>query len=549
MRPANVAGLFVARAALPAGNHRFEARCRVSKRIRSSVRPSPDAPSGSPAGSFPTTDTRIDPPHAVARTPADAGAPPAHDPAAASPDSRPLEPLAHDSQPDDALRSDTEAGPLPIDVEMLRNQARQLAVHLAAKQADLDRREAEYQGLVARRENEVRSARLWFDHRREEWEERREELAAREKELEGRYAQMKSAEEAVGRLGSEIESKLTARDEELTRREAAVQARADELEQAALVAAVETASQRNAALEIEARREEFHREIEARREEVLCEKALLSNEAERLELARAELERIREAPSEFQRRFEKQLDEREAELRARTAEVERQEQLARQSVIDAERASEAVAFEREQAAAQARCDRSELAELRRRVEAELAEKRQVIERQSEQLDYRRAAVRREQEDLAAAQREVLEHRLALEELRTQLSGMVPPAALQEQIARLRSRLNEHYRMSHDELAARQAELAALRADLATESDRLGRQSRELRDWAEARNEEIERQAAFLTRREAELERQSSELERRGRVWRQERLQLEQELRLARLAIDDFQTAATAAERG
>ncbi|MGC3971797.1 MAG: hypothetical protein QM775_31985 [Pirellulales bacterium] len=186
--------------------------------------------------------------------------------------------------------------------------------------------------------------------------------------------------------------------------------------------------------------------------------------------------------------------------------------------------------ERERLAAQQRHDRLELAELRRRAEAEATERQTALERKSEELDFRRAAIRREQEELAATQHETLEMRLAAEELWTRLSGTLPTAALTEQMARIRSRLGEQYRIVQTDLAAQKAELEALCADLAAEGERLRFQTAELHRWAEARHEEIERQAAFLTGREAELERQDGALYQRSQAWRQERFQLEQKVR-------------------
>jgi septal ring factor EnvC (AmiA/AmiB activator) len=225
-----------------------------------------------------------------------------------------------------------------------------------------------------------------------------------------------------------------------------------------------------------------------------------------------------------------ELDEREAGLDLRETDVVSQELKVRQALVDVERLGAELRDERERLSADEKRYRLELAEQRRRWELEAAEKRRELERHGEQLDFRRAAVKQEQDDLADAQREMLEMRLAVEELWTQLSGLVPPAVLTENLARLRNRLSEQYRLQQTELTAQKAELESLRADLAAESEKLRHKTDELRRWADLRNEEIERQAAFLTAREQELETQDADLHRQSQAWRQERGRLEQEIR-------------------
>lgn len=451
-------------------------------------------PSSAAAGRFITTDTRVDPPHGASRSGESAAAsevPPPHGP---------------------LLEIDDDEAFDPAAVETLRNQARQLSVLLRERQEALDRREAEWQGQLARHENETRAARLWLDERQTALDEREAGCTTREQEIEIRFAQLCAAKEALALLRTEQETTLKTRAEELTLRET-------EVEELALKTAVESAAQHGAWQEVEARRIELQREIDAVR-----------RENELLERRRTDIESILNKPSEFQVRMQAELDERELGLDRRETDLVSRELQVRQALIDAERLQAELHAERERLAIQAKHDRLELAEQRRRLEHDAAEKRQSLERQSEQLDFRRAAVKQEQAELAETQRETLEMRLAVEELWTQLSGLVPPAILTENLARLRSKLAEQYRLQQNDLAAQQAELETLRADLAAENEKLRIQTNELRRWAEARHEEIERQAAFLTDREQELERQAHDAQEHSAAWRQERGRLEQEIR-------------------
>lgn len=473
--------------------------------------------SSSTVGRFITTDTRVDPPHGASsagEAPASSEVPPPHGP---------------------LLEIDDGEDFDPTSMETLRNQARQLSVLLRERQETLDRREAEWQGQLARHENETRAARLWFDEQQTSLIEREAGCATREQELETRFAQLCVAEEALALLRTEQEATLKSRAEELTRREI-------EVEELSLKTAVESAAQHGARHEVEARRTELQREIDAVR-----------RENELLERRRCDIESILNKPSEFQVRMQAELDQREGELDRRETDLVSRELQVRQALVEAERLQAELHAERERLAAQAKHDRLELAEQRRRLEHDAAEKRLSLERQSEQLDFRRAAVKQEQAELAESQRETLEMRLAVEELWTQLSGLVPPAILTENLARLRSMLAERYRLQQNDLASQKAELETLRADLAAENEKLRIQTNELRRWAEARHEEIERQAAFLTDREQELERQECDANDRSAAWRQERGRLEQEIRrlegeLRRVGIELPSYVRTTADR-
>lgn len=419
------------------------------------------------------------------------------------------------------------------DGELLRNQARRLALHLREKQEELDRREAEWQVQLARHDNERRAAQVWHRRRLDELAEReadfqmREEsyrlreaaYAAREEELAAEAERLREGEAGAAMLLEQDRALLAAERAELEARCEKVRAREEELERLNMEAALETAARRHAAAEVEARRAELQGEIET-----------LRTRYEEMESRREELEKLANEPSRFQLDLQIALNEREATLDVREAAIVEQETTLKHAMLEWERLRAELTEERERLAAQQRHDRLELAELRRRAEAEDADRRQALERQSEQLDFRRAAIRREQEELSAAQRETLEMRLAAEELWTQLSGTMPAAALAEQMARIRSKLSEQYRLLQADLTAQKAELDSLRNDLSIEAERLRFQTQELHRWAEARHEDIERQAAYLTGREAELERQDAALFQRNQAWRQERFQLEQEIR-------------------
>lgn len=492
-----------------------------------------DAPQPAAPGRFITTDTRIDGPHSAPSPNLAAESEP--NPAeAALPDESKVGDAPATIEPEAAAKPKSDDQVDLASIEWLRNEARQLAVQLAARQDDIDRRDAQWQSDVARFENESRMARLRADSMRRDVEERETAATARERELDALAERLRDAQTAADRLHAEVESALAAREE-------ALKARETEIEQRGVALAVDIAAHRRdaAALEtrrvewqgeIERRREEWQAELDRRREEFLLERAAAAAENETAAARRAELERLASLPSAYQEKLQKLLDEREADVERREQAVAEQELRLREALSEWERLTGELVEQRDRNEMQARHDRLQTAEHRRASEEELAEKRAELERQAEQIDFRRAALRREQETLTETQREVLEQRLAAEELWTRLSGHVAPAALAEHQARLRSKLTEQYRLSQRELSSEREELETLRTELAADADRLRKQTQELRRWADARNEEIERQAAFLTSREAELDRQDSHLQQQLQTWRQERFRMEQELR-------------------
>lgn len=482
----------------------------------------------SETGELITTDTRVDSPHR-----------------SAAPHYAAESQLGGNDASSDAAESLLELvdeGQFAIDdVEALRNEARQLSILLRERQEALDRREAAWHVQLAHHEKEARSSRVWLAARRDELTEHEAHLAAREAEVEMRFRQLRDAEEAYSRLNADRDEQLVFRETALGAREANVAQQSRELDEMLSQAAVEAAARRSETLELERRREQLDVELAARRSEVEAE--LLSvreqlaaelqaaiSERRRLREDREEFEQMSSEPSSYQVRLQAELDDQEQMLLRREATTAETEQRVRLGLVDVERLQAEWRTEHERLAEQERRNRLEYAEQRRRLEAETEEARRELARRSEQLDFRRAAVRQEQADVAETQRETLEMRIAVEEIWTQLAGSVPSAALSENLARVRNRLSEQYRLQQHEIATSRAELESLRADLAAEGEKLRIQTAELRRWAEARHDEIERQAAFLTAREAELERQDAEHRRHSTAWRQERGRLEQELR-------------------
>jgi chromosome segregation ATPase len=163
------------------------------------------------------------------------------------------------------------------------------------------------------------------------------------------------------------------------------------------------------------------------------------------------------------------------------------------------------------------------------------------ERES-QLDARESALDQLQSELRSTQREMLEMRLATEEVWAQLSGALAPASLTRSISQVRAKLADHYRQTIDELAKRAEQLEGVRRDLAQQLDALEAQRGELQAWAERRQADIEEQAARLVEREQELDRQQRHYEQIESCWHIERGEYQDEIRQLLASIRDLELA-------
>jgi hypothetical protein len=317
-----------------------------------------------------------------------------------------------------------------------------------------------------------------------------------------------------------------------------------------------------------------------------AEKAAQYPSAQQSEAAAQQMRTQAAQLAEHLRARQKDLDHREAEINARTAQLESDLRSARLWLNErmaeiqrpgeqpgleeatcaksAPRTAEAPAAERQQfeeeearlsrqyaelrqlqeqlsarqqaAEQQDQARRERLEEEHRRALAELEEQRRIVRRRGEHVDRGRAAMEQLRGELGRLHRETLEFRLATEELWTQLSGAAPPAALVQSLGRIRSKLAEHFRLANAELRGQKEELRKIQHELVEQHQKLVEQKRQFDRWAAARQKEADEQAARLAARERQLERRQSELGSQSDEWRVERLGLEQELRRLRAEL-------------
>ena len=228
------------------------------------------------------------------------------------------------------------------------------------------------------------------------------------------------------------------------------------------------------------------------------------------------------------------------EYRVRKMQLDEAESLLIDALADLDTHRQAVVTERKQAERDARAERRHIAAVQHAAEIELMQKRETLQRRSEQLDSRQAAMEQMRTELTQLHRETLEMRLAIEETWAQLSGIAPPALVTQTLSRIRSRLADSHRLEIDELAARKDELEAVALKLVEQHEKVAAQKKEVQTWARHEREEFERLAAQLAAREKAVEQDAARIESKQTEWISERRKYQQEIRrlLQQLRQDD-----------
>jgi hypothetical protein len=243
-----------------------------------------------------------------------------------------------------------------------------------------------------------------------------------------------------------------------------------------------------------------------------------------------------EARSHHTESLSKKLDVRFEHLEAAEERIARSEaglQFARQE-FHAEREAHTARVEKQ---------RHQFAEQRARHEADLARRRAELVEQAHQLETRAAAIEQMRGELLQIQRDTLESQLAAEELRAELAGKAPPAALVQSLARLRVKLAEQYRLQIDDLQQQQQRLSDLAAQVTEGQRKLADRQRDSEAWITSQQRQIEEQAALLAEREVQLERQQNDRESRRLQREADQRELEVEVRRLQMHIRRLESNA------
>ena len=155
--------------------------------------------------------------------------------------------------------------------------------------------------------------------------------------------------------------------------------------------------------------------------------------------------------------------------------------------------------------------------------------RRLDEREAE-LDRRDEAISLLEAELRDTQRDVLEHRVALEETWSQLAGIITPAKLSRSIRQLRSALDDHHRLTLDKITNHETQLESVRQELAERMELFAQEQLDYRNWSRRREQEFDDQALRLEKRETELEKQAAFYDDGEQRWQRERTDYEDRIR-------------------
>jgi hypothetical protein len=369
--------------------------------------------------------------------------------------------------------------------EQLQLQVAQLAGHLRERLREVDRREATLNARVAQLESDLRTARLWLRERELAFQERENELKRQIEELQERPTESVTDTESEF---ADCDSRLA----EIAERERELGLKEGDLRE---------------------RRFEFDRQVAALRHA----QQVWQQQHEREE---QQLHNDREQTG---RDLQQLVAQREEQLR--TAEL-----LVAEQAKELDRDRTALVAERRNWEEQRIRQRQAIDELRSSAEAEAADRRTRMEARQEWIERQKAGLDQVRDEALRLHRQSLEMRLLAEQLWSQINRALMPADVAQAVAQLRLKLAEQYRVEEEQLARRQEELIKLSEKIAGQHRDLTQLKGGIREWAMARQAEIERQAATLVQRELALDAQQEESRQAAQNWNADRRRYEQQIR-------------------
>ena len=448
--------------------------------VTTSVAPTTSDTEVEPAGVSPRR-TRIDAPH-VEPLPADPGSPINDTPSESAAAASPL--LEVEEEPTAAMIA-AVAGELPeVRHEQVQLQISQLAEHLRERLREVDRREAATNARAGQLEADLRTSRMWIREREMEFQEREGELRRRIEELQDRLSPSgDSASELV-----DVETRL----QELSERERQLQAR-----------------------ELEMRERRF------------------------------ELERQASAVSHGRQLWQQQREQQERELAVRqqqlTASIEAQgrdreealqagEKMLVEHALQLDREREELLADRRTWEQQKVREREAINDLKNSAEGELTDRRTRLEARHDWVERQRVGLENVRNEALSLHRQSLEMRLLAEQLWSQITSRLSPAEVTQSLAQLRTKLAEQYRLEEEQLGAKQRDLVELAERITAQHHDLAQLRSGLRDWAAARQTEIEHQASALINRELALDAKEDGFRHSQNAWQADRRRYEQQIR-------------------
>lgn len=397
----------------------------------------------------------------------------------------PVESLLEVEEPTAEMMAAVSGESLEVRREQLQLHVAQLAGHLRERLREVDRREASVHARASQLESDIRASRLWLQERELAFQERERELLAQIEELEERASSrpLEAVTEAMFQEPSLAD---------LEEREQQIRLQEDEVRERRFAVEREAVALRHAQSVWQREREREERAIVVEREN-----------------ARRELQELSE----------------QHELQLRTAEALLGEHVEQ---FDRDRASWLA--ERREWDEQRTRQQQALADLRAATEGDLADDKAKLAARQEWIERQKAGLEQVRDEALRLHRQSLEMRLMAEQLWAQVSGALTPAELTQSIAQMRIKLAEQYRLEEQQLAARREELLKVGEAVSAQHAELEQLRTGMREWMQARQEEIERQASALVERELALDAQLDAQRSAEREWQAARRGYEQQIR-------------------
>ena len=158
------------------------------------------------------------------------------------------------------------------------------------------------------------------------------------------------------------------------------------------------------------------------------------------------------------------------------------------------------------------------------------DRQQRLDARQDWIERQKAGLEQVRSEILGLHRQSLEMRLIAEQLWSQITGRLTPADVTHAVAQLRLKLTEQYKLEEQHLDAKREELVALGERLTAQHAELKQLQAGLRDWTAARQSEIEEQAAALVQRELALDADEEQHRQAQHGWQSDRRRFEQQIR-------------------
>jgi hypothetical protein len=158
------------------------------------------------------------------------------------------------------------------------------------------------------------------------------------------------------------------------------------------------------------------------------------------------------------------------------------------------------------------------------------DRQQRLDARQDWIERQKAGLEQVRSEILGLHRQSLEMRLIAEQLWSQITGRMTPADVTHAVAQLRLKLVEQYKLEEQHLDDKREELVALGERLTGQHAELKQLQAGLREWTSARQSEIEQQAAELVQRELALDADEEQHRQAQHAWQADRRRFEQQIR-------------------